>query len=100
MSCVYRLNHFQCDLIAGLTVGLTVIPQGLAYAVVAGLQPQVRAVISKTGAHSTKCQAAYHLTPVCLSLSLPFVMKGLLAFVGYLLSFDKVPEIRKSSGID
>ncbi|XP_025114550.1 sodium-independent sulfate anion transporter-like [Pomacea canaliculata] len=36
----YRLNHFQCDLIAGLTVGLTVIPQGLAYAVVAGLQPQ------------------------------------------------------------
>lgn len=31
----------QSDLIAGLTVGLTVIPQGLAYAVVAGLPPQV-----------------------------------------------------------
>nr|CAD7589968.1 unnamed protein product [Timema genevievae] len=28
------------DVIAGLTVGLTAIPQGIAYAVVAGLQPQ------------------------------------------------------------
>ena len=28
------------DLIAGLTVGLTVIPQGLAYAVLAGLPTQ------------------------------------------------------------
>ena len=28
------------DLIAGLTVGLTVIPQGIAYAIVAGLPPQ------------------------------------------------------------
>lgn len=36
----YRCREFQCDLIAGLTVGLTVIPQGLAYAVVAGLPPQ------------------------------------------------------------
>ncbi|XP_076444459.1 sodium-independent sulfate anion transporter-like isoform X2 [Babylonia areolata] len=36
----YRCREFQCDLIAGLTVGLTVIPQGLAYAVIAGLPPQ------------------------------------------------------------
>ncbi|XP_059146460.1 sodium-independent sulfate anion transporter-like [Physella acuta] len=36
----YRCNTFQCDLIAGLTVGLTVIPQGLAYAQVANLPPQ------------------------------------------------------------
>ena len=28
------------DLIAGVTVGLTVIPQGIAYAIVAGLEPQ------------------------------------------------------------
>ena len=28
-------------MIAGLTVGLTVIPQGLAYSVIAGLPPQV-----------------------------------------------------------
>ncbi|XP_074647280.1 sodium-independent sulfate anion transporter-like isoform X2 [Tubulanus polymorphus] len=36
----YRPYDFQCDLIAGLTVGLMVIPQGLAYAVVAELPPQ------------------------------------------------------------
>lgn len=36
----YRLDTFQSDLIAGLTVGLTVIPQGLAYATIAGLEPQ------------------------------------------------------------
>ena len=37
-----RLEHLQGDVIAGLTVGLTVIPQGLAYAQVAELPPQVR----------------------------------------------------------
>lgn len=37
----YRLKHFVGDLVAGLTVGLTVIPQGIAYALVAELPPQV-----------------------------------------------------------
>lgn len=32
------------DLVAGVTVGLTVIPQGIAYATVAGIPPQVRAI--------------------------------------------------------
>ena len=36
----YNLNFAVSDLIAGLTVGLTVIPQGIAYAIVAGLPPQ------------------------------------------------------------
>ncbi|KAK7003122.1 sodium-independent sulfate anion transporter, partial [Biomphalaria glabrata] len=36
----YRCDTFQSDIIAGLTVGLTVIPQGLAYAQVANLPPQ------------------------------------------------------------
>jgi len=36
----YNLNFAISDLIAGLTVGLTVIPQGIAYAIVAGLPPQ------------------------------------------------------------
>lgn len=36
----YRLDALQSDVIAGLTVGLTVIPQGLAYANIAGLEPQ------------------------------------------------------------
>ncbi|XP_013414887.1 LOW QUALITY PROTEIN: sodium-independent sulfate anion transporter-like [Lingula anatina] len=36
----YRLKHLQGDVIAGLTVGLTVLPQGLAYAQIAELPPQ------------------------------------------------------------
>lgn len=35
------MKHFVGDLVAGLTVGLTVIPQGMAYAQVAELPPQV-----------------------------------------------------------
>ena len=38
---VYSWSFFVHDLVAGLTVGLTAIPQGIAYAVVAGLEPQV-----------------------------------------------------------
>lgn len=37
----YSLEWFKMDVIAGLSVGLTVIPQALAYAEVAGLPPQV-----------------------------------------------------------
>ncbi|KAM4604030.1 sodium-independent sulfate anion transporter [Polymixia lowei] len=36
----YKLRWLQMDLIAGLTVGLTTVPQGLAYAEVAGLPVQ------------------------------------------------------------
>ncbi|XP_057380361.1 sodium-independent sulfate anion transporter-like [Daphnia carinata] len=36
----YSIQDFVADLVAGITVGVTVIPQGLAYATVAGLPPQ------------------------------------------------------------
>ncbi|XP_055588077.1 sodium-independent sulfate anion transporter-like isoform X2 [Uranotaenia lowii] len=36
----YERRFFLEDVVAGLTVGLTVIPQGIAYAVVASLEPQ------------------------------------------------------------
>ncbi|KXJ78346.1 hypothetical protein RP20_CCG004936 [Aedes albopictus] len=36
----YNRQYLVEDIVAGLTVGLTVIPQGIAYAVVAGLEPQ------------------------------------------------------------
>lgn len=36
----YTWSLFFHDLMAGLTVGMTAIPQGIAYAVVAGLEPQ------------------------------------------------------------
>lgn len=38
----YNSDKAVADLIAGITVGLTVIPQALAYATLAGLDPQVR----------------------------------------------------------
>lgn len=37
----YSASYLLRDFIAGITVGLTAIPQGIAYANVAGLQPQV-----------------------------------------------------------
>lgn len=37
----YRLKDLQCDIIAGITVGVMVVPQALAYANVAELPPQV-----------------------------------------------------------
>lgn len=37
----YNADSAVCDLIAGITVGLTVMPQSLAYATLAGLEPQV-----------------------------------------------------------
>ena len=41
LSCYrYNGNSALCDAIAGVTVGLTVIPQGIAYALVANLPPQ------------------------------------------------------------
>lgn len=36
----YSAEFFIADLIAGITVGLTVLPQSLAYATLAGLEPQ------------------------------------------------------------
>jgi sodium-independent sulfate anion transporter 11 len=36
----YSFHSFQCDFIAGITVALMVIPQALAYAVIAGLPTQ------------------------------------------------------------
>ena len=38
----YDSEKFFNDAIAGITVGLTVMPQGLAYATLAGLEPQVK----------------------------------------------------------
>lgn len=37
----YTADDFIGDLVAGITVGLTVIPQALAYAGIAGLDPAV-----------------------------------------------------------
>lgn len=38
----YNSKKLVSDVIAGFTVGLTVMPQALAYATLAGLEPQVK----------------------------------------------------------
>lgn len=38
----YSTHEAIADVIAGITVGLTLIPQVIAYAALAGLSPQVR----------------------------------------------------------
>lgn len=43
----YNLSFAISDLVAGLTVGLTVIPQAIAYSNVAGLPPQVGKIVKK-----------------------------------------------------
>lgn len=42
----YKLRWLKMDLLAGLTVGLTTVPQALAYAEVAGLPVQVCVCVS------------------------------------------------------
>lgn len=37
----YKKGDLIADLIAGVTVGLTVVPQSMAYAAIAGLSPEV-----------------------------------------------------------
>lgn len=37
----YSTNDLVADLIAGITIGITVIPQALAYATIGGLPPEV-----------------------------------------------------------
>jgi len=44
----YRPSTAVADLVAGVTVGLTLIPQAIAYASLAGLHPQVRIRGKKT----------------------------------------------------
>lgn len=37
----YSKDDIVCDVIAGITIGLTMLPQSIAYALLAGLSPQV-----------------------------------------------------------
>lgn len=42
----YARTDLTADLIAGITVGLTVVPQSMAYAAIAGLSPEVISTFS------------------------------------------------------
>lgn len=42
----YNSEKAISDVVAGITVGLTIIPQSIAYAVLAGLSPEVSTKLS------------------------------------------------------
>ena len=67
-----RLHHFQGDIIAGITVGLTVVPQSLAYANIAELPPQVclfAQSLSSTSTFSGRLNVTlFHLLPYIIDL--------------------------------
>ena len=43
--CNCRLKHLQGDLVAGVTVALTLVPQSIAYAQIANLDSKVRSLV-------------------------------------------------------
>lgn len=68
----YNLTWLKMDLIAGLTVGLTAVPQALAYAEVAGLPVQVRTLMFL---HRRRLRKVF-LTFVCFSVRPVFCVHG------------------------
>ena len=42
----YKRSYILADLISGITVWLTAVPQSMAYAAIAGLTPEVNSIIS------------------------------------------------------
>lgn len=41
----YNSEYLISDIVGGITVGLTLIPQSIAYAALAGLTPEVREIL-------------------------------------------------------
>uniref|UniRef100_A0A8D0D1K4 Sodium-independent sulfate anion transporter n=1 Tax=Sander lucioperca TaxID=283035 RepID=A0A8D0D1K4_SANLU len=100
----YKLKWLQMDLLAGLTVGLTTVPQVLAYAEVAGLPVQVNRswVFCGFNFHLDLTLSSWavfnHQVPhraVLLSL-LCGVIQALMALLrlGFLLDFISFPVIK------
>uniref|UniRef100_A0A8D0CZC3 Sodium-independent sulfate anion transporter n=1 Tax=Sander lucioperca TaxID=283035 RepID=A0A8D0CZC3_SANLU len=99
----YKLKWLQMDLLAGLTVGLTTVPQVLAYAEVAGLPVQVNRswVFCGFNFHldlTLSSWAVFNHQPhraVLLSL-LCGVIQALMALLrlGFLLDFISFPVIK------
>lgn len=71
----YDIGHAVGDLIAGITIALTLIPQSMAYASLAGFEPQVRylsCTVDKIYAHLPLTSNVLHerscSTPEVLSI--------------------------------
>jgi sodium-independent sulfate anion transporter 11 len=71
----YTRKDFISDLIAGITVGLTVVPQSMAYAAIAGLSPEYGLYSSYIGV------LTYVFLGSCAQATIgPTAVMGLLTF--------------------
>ena len=90
----YKLKWLISDVIAGLTVGLMVVPQALAYARIANLPPSVRltsGVIDKFVRLGSKCKLPYLLyyrLLVCGNSSICTKLPSILCLLVLLLALN------------
>ncbi|CAL8137914.1 unnamed protein product [Orchesella dallaii] len=72
---LYKLTDLTADIIAGITVGLTVVPQSMAYAAIAGLSPEYGLYSSYIGCF------LYVILGSCKQVTIgPTAVMGLLTF--------------------
>jgi len=85
----YRLKTLKYDFIAGLTVGLTVIPQAMAYAALAGLELQVcyYVMLQQIAKFSSHVPYEHHKDEKCMipSLILNIFLNSYQIFILFLL---------------
>ena len=107
-KCTYvcRVRQFQGDIIAGIAVGLTVVPQSLAYAKIAELPPQVCVTLALTQVYVTLAVFQISLRTLLLLLfaALSHLLPLQVAFfhdylklAGCLHRSQKVMEFSKTS---
>ncbi|KAJ8318582.1 hypothetical protein KUTeg_003673 [Tegillarca granosa] len=95
-----QLKDLQCDLIAGFTVALTVMPQGLAYAKIAQLPPQditlgptaIMSLMTAAFASSPVSNDPTYAILMCLMCGIIQFVMGLFN-LGILVNFISYPVI-------
>ncbi|XP_016788569.1 sodium-independent sulfate anion transporter isoform X1 [Pan troglodytes] len=98
----YSLQWLKMDFVAGLSVGLTAIPQALAYAEVAGLPPQPNRVCYPQSLAAVSAPQSHPLPPSPAHISPhPLGLGGAgtssmspLGWPGFLLDFISYPVIK------
>jgi len=56
----YEISWLLQDALAGITVGLTAIPQGIAYGIIAGLNPEVKVNVDRVDLASIPKHGNHH----------------------------------------
>lgn len=64
----YKKSDFVADMIAGITLGLTLIPQSVAYAALAGVSAEVRPIQKSNGSSPSVKERVVFITVVIFSM--------------------------------